>query len=397
MVASGAVLLSTPAQNLPSRVLRQVLGAFFRPAGAALAAGQGALYGPTGKRGDVTLLTDATLRVDPALFVINGTHNAKQGQYIVPNDELVDLAVPAKDAASSRRVYIAVRVSDSAEAGVVAGPTTDVPGVIELQSGALAAANPVLPVPTANTLYLGELSVPSVASGLPVTITKYAPYAVLRGQVYPVPDRAARLAIPAADRYPGLDVLELDKGRSWRWDGIGWDLIAGQKPHFMGYPSASAQPIGAGWNEIYFVNELADTDNALTPITNNIPASSRFYAPETGYWRTNGQIAYAAVAAGQVLRAAQLSTNGRDRIASSVAPFNATGPAAAVLGSTNVVGYTAGSTAVCVPVNPRRVFLQAGEWVSLWGYSNVGTALAAFALTDVGQQSFLEVEWDGAR
>lgn len=222
MVASGAVLLSTPAQTLTSRVLRQALGALFRPTATPLVAAQGALAGPAGTQGELTLLTDLLCRVNPGVFVINGTHNAKQGQYIVPNDELVDLAVPAKDAAQSRRAYIAVRVADSTEAGLAPGPATDIPGVVEVQSGALAAANPALPAVTANTLYLGELTIPSTASGLPVTITKYETRTVLRGQRLPVATEAAALALPAASLWPGFEVFTDDTRARGVWTGTGW-------------------------------------------------------------------------------------------------------------------------------------------------------------------------------
>ena len=124
-----------------TRYDRLALSASFRPSATALGAVSGMLYGAPGTMGDLTLLTDLLLRIDPFIAVVQGTHNTLQGQYVVPNTVQRDLAVPAKDAAQSRRCLVVVRVADSLEAGVASSGTTD-GAWLELKSGALAASNP---------------------------------------------------------------------------------------------------------------------------------------------------------------------------------------------------------------------------------------------------------------
>lgn len=226
------VTLGATGVTTTARYDRIALGSHFRPLGTPMAAGQGMLVGPTGTNGELTLLSDVLLRVAPFVAVVQGTHSTLQGQYVVPNTAQRDLAVPAKDAAQSRRVLVQVRVADSLEAGVASSATTD-GAWLELKAGALAASNPVLPGVDANAVAAGELLIPSTASGLPVTLTRYNPRAIMRGQVWPVDDEAARLAIPAADRYPGLEVLALTTGRLWLYNGVKWLFRSGPVPSVM--------------------------------------------------------------------------------------------------------------------------------------------------------------------
>jgi hypothetical protein len=200
-----------------ARTDRLALGASFRPGASPLSALSGFLYGPPGTMGDLTLLTDLLLRVDPFLAVVQGTHASDQGQYLVPNNASRDLAVPAKDASLFRRALIVVRVADSLAAGVAPSSTTD-GAWLEILPGPLVASNPQLPATPANALLAGELSIPSTASGQPVTITKYNPRTTGRGGILPV---------VAADTTPGGFVGQYRDHPTLglqRWNGSAWTV-----------------------------------------------------------------------------------------------------------------------------------------------------------------------------
>lgn len=238
-----------------TRYDRLALGATFRPSTTALGALSGFLHGPAGTMGDLTLLTDLLLRVDPFIAVIQGTHNTLQGQYVVPNTVQRDLAVPAKDAGQSRRCLVVVRVADSLEAGVASSAATD-GAWVEVLSGALAASNPVLPALPANAVAAGELLVPSTASGLPVTLTKYAPRTTSRGGILPVVADGANL--------PGHDGAAPTHDGQFRWHptlgeqvGVGgvWLPSTPQLPRFDIFQTVQ-QAFGGGpylmpWDGIY--------------------------------------------------------------------------------------------------------------------------------------------------
>jgi hypothetical protein len=213
----GATNVATPV-----RTDRLALGASFRPSTTPSAAASGFLAGPAGTQGELTLVSDVLLRVAPFVAVIQGTHNSAQGQYIVPNTQQRDLAVPAKDATLFRKALIVVRVADSLEAGVASSPTTD-GAWLEIVPGALAASNPALPSTPANAVVAGELTVPSAASGQPVTITKYDPRTTMRGSVLPViADGANRPGhdgeAPSHDgQYRDHPSRGLERGRGGAW------------------------------------------------------------------------------------------------------------------------------------------------------------------------------------
>lgn len=196
---------------------------------------------------------------------------------------------------------------------------------------------------------------------------------------------------------PGFRVREADTGRTLEWSvplSI-WHIVSGQKPYFLAHPKSGdvAQPISGGWQEIFVPGEEIDTDGAFNPVAGNIPVSSRFVAPLTGYYRASGQVVFVAVAAGTIARAASLGTNGRDRWGAGLNLYaTGVGP---VLGSTEAAYYANGTVNLVVPVTARRVWLQAGEFVSMWGYSNANTSALAWNTTDPGQMTFFEVEYDG--
>lgn len=216
----GATGVTTSA-----RYDRLALGATWRPSSAALGAASGFLIGPANTMGELTLVSDTLLRAEPFLACIQGTHNTLQGQYLVPNTAQRDLAVPAKDATLSGKALVVVRVADSLEAGVASSPTTD-GAWLEIIPGALAASNPVPPATPANALLAGELTIPSVASGSPVTLTKYNPRTGPRGGVLPVIDDAS--TIPGHAGAPGAHLGEYRDHPTLglqRWTGTAWSTI----------------------------------------------------------------------------------------------------------------------------------------------------------------------------
>jgi hypothetical protein len=215
-----------------ARTDRLSLGASFQPGAAALSATSGFLVGPAGTMGELTLMTDALLRVAPFIAVVQGTHNTQQGQYVVPNAVQRDLAVPAKDASQYRRALIIVRVADSLEAGLASSAATD-GAWLEIVSGALAATSgaAALPAVPANALVAGELLIPSTGSGQPVSITKYDRRTGSRGGILPVV--TTDTTPPAFDgQYRDSPTLGLQRGVGGVWGppmprltDTGWQLL----------------------------------------------------------------------------------------------------------------------------------------------------------------------------
>jgi hypothetical protein len=214
--------LAEPSVLHTARGDRLALGVNFRPSTSALGAVSGIVHGPAGSMGELTLVSDTVLRIAPFVGVIQGTHNARQGQYVVPNEQQRDLAIVAKDASLQRRSLLVLRVADSDEAGVAASPTTN-GAWLERLDGTLAASNPALPALPANAVALGELTVPSVASGQPVTLTPYNPRTGARHGILPVYNDAS--TVPGHGSAPGSYVGEYrdhpTRGLE-RWDGAAW-------------------------------------------------------------------------------------------------------------------------------------------------------------------------------
>jgi hypothetical protein len=183
-VALSAFLLGAAGQQVPSRQVRLSLGATWRPDSAAMSVVSGVVYGPAGSMGELTLVNPTTLGVNPFVAVIQGTHSAVQGQYLVLNDTYRTLAITAQHASQWRRALICVTVDDSEAAGVASSPTTD-RGRLHLLDGALSATDPAaLPAAPHNTLALGYVNIPP--TGQAVTVTSYSHRTAARGGVLPV-------------------------------------------------------------------------------------------------------------------------------------------------------------------------------------------------------------------
>lgn len=246
-----------PTVQTSARTDRLTTGAAFRPGSAPLSAASGLLHGPAGTRGDLTLLTDVLLRVDPFVAIVQGTHNTQQGQYTVPNVQQRDLAVPAKDASLFRRALVRVRVADSLEAGVATSATTD-GSWLEVVSGALAASNPALPALGDNALALGELSIPSTASGQPVTLTRYNPRTITRGGVLPMPTEASIVALPTALLWPGFQAFAEDTGANATYDGTVWRWFDTRWQTYTVPLSVTVAPSGNTYPEIAYGNAVRE-------------------------------------------------------------------------------------------------------------------------------------------
>lgn len=175
----------------------------------------GVLAGPAGTMGELTLVSDTVLRVNPFRAAIQSTQDSKQGAYTVTNDEAVNLTVTGRHASQYRRSLVLVYVADSVVSGVASSGTTD-GTFLTILDGTLAASNPQLPsaVPP-NALLLGEVSIPPVGVGS-VTMTPYNPRTTLRGGILPVlaSDTVQGLSLGEYRDHPTLGLQ--------RWDGAGW-------------------------------------------------------------------------------------------------------------------------------------------------------------------------------
>jgi hypothetical protein len=236
-VLSPPYALGATGQLLSGRLLRLSLGATFRPAAAGvLAAAAGALYGPPGTMGEATLVNPTTLRIAPARWVVQGSRSADQGQYVVPNDGNVDLAVTAQHASQFRRSLWMVTVADSQAAGVASSATTD-RALLQIVDGPLSATSPApLPTVPADSLVLGEVGIPPV--GQTVTITPYNPRTTGRGGIMPVSADALT--------YPGHGAEAPAHDGQARWHPTqGLQLAAG------GTWGAPSPPFGRSWEGDY--------------------------------------------------------------------------------------------------------------------------------------------------
>jgi hypothetical protein len=370
-VQSPPLLLSAAGIVHPSRTFRQALGAMFRPAAAPLAAAAGAIYGPAGTMGETTLVTDVLLRVAPAVWIVNGSRNAKQGQYLVPNDESIDLAVPGKDAALSRRALIAVVVEDSQEDGT-ANTAANNEAFVTIVPGALAASNPALPAAPANSLLLGELSIPSTASGSPVTITRYDSRTVMRGGILPVIADGSNT--PGHDGYPGQFV---DEHRAHptrgleRWSGAVW-----QPPQRVGfarlfaYATVARPGFTAGWQDVDLNAEDLDTHGAHTTGASLVTGQRYFTCPvgQAGRYSVEGGVTFDGATGGAQINSRVLKNNAVFRGgAGAGAVFGANGSSS--ITGTKILDLAEGNTVhiqgYCSSGWGTGVYTDGGSWMSV--------------------------------
>jgi hypothetical protein len=192
MAVVGAYALGANGQVLSGKLLRLALGAAFRPAATGVQVISGVLAGPPNTMGELTLLSNTQLTVQPYRAVVQNTQDATAGAYEIPNDAVATLGAAqgfsAQDATQFRRALITTYVDDAQVAGSGANQAylTILPGA--LAASAAAAALPTIP---ANALNFGELLIPPV--GQTVTLTPYSPRTGIRHGILPVINDASTI------------------------------------------------------------------------------------------------------------------------------------------------------------------------------------------------------------
>lgn len=225
--ALGANVDPTPDYLRHSaRMDRLSLGAMWLPSADALGAASGFLHGPAGSMGEMTLAANgSSLRINPFRAVVQGTQQAAQGQYLVPNDAFLDLPIPAQDATLARRARIVVGVNDSQAAAVESSEDTD-QAYVAIFSSELDAA-PTLPDLPANAFTAGELLIPRQGNGLP-TLNHVLPRTGIRHGILPV--TADNAVVPGHAGWPGAFEGQYrrhpDRGLE-EWDGDSWEYAVG--------------------------------------------------------------------------------------------------------------------------------------------------------------------------
>lgn len=213
--------MGNPTTDHSARLDRlAILGAMFRPSADGLGSMGGALWGPAGTMGELTLVNPTTLRCAPARFVIPSTLGNTQGTYEIVNPGNYDMPVPPQDVTQYRRGLVVAHVRDAFATG--SGVAND--GVIEVIPGDLAASNPQLPsVLPDNRLLLGEVNIPPV--GGTVTMTPYNPRTGMRGGILPILAGAEGVAGIGDGEYRDHPARGLERWRAgrtmWETPGVG--------------------------------------------------------------------------------------------------------------------------------------------------------------------------------
>lgn len=223
----GKAGVQHPAQN--DRL--GLLGALAIP-GAGLASTTGALHGPAGTMGELTLVNPTTLRIAPARWLISGQQNTLQGTYEVINDADLDRAITARHSSQYRRSLVVSYVADS----TVTGGGADTSDVIIIDGplsavapGALPDAAAILAAGAANYCSLGEIAIPPTTDAGAVTLTPYNPRTGTRHGILPVlADGLTRIGHDGAPgQFPGQYRDHPTRGLE-RWDAtVGrWSTVA---------------------------------------------------------------------------------------------------------------------------------------------------------------------------
>lgn len=213
-----------PAQN--DRL--GLLGAMLSPAplaSGALAAASGALIGPAGSMGELTLVSPTVLRIGPGRWEVQGLQNTLQGVYTVTNDANLDRTITARHASQYRRSVVVAYAADSSVTGGGAD-TSDVvivDGALSaVAPGALPDATAITAATSANYVVLGEIAIPPTTTGA-VTLTAYNPRTGVRGGILPVIDSATNRpghagAPPVFDgQYRDHPTRGLERGKGGAW------------------------------------------------------------------------------------------------------------------------------------------------------------------------------------
>lgn len=219
-VLSPPFLLGAAGQVMSGRLGRLALGASFLPGATGVLSVSGALIGPAGTQGELSL-AGGNITVKPFRAVVQCSLDATAGQYLVVNDADAVFATTAQHATQFRKGLVVIDVDDSQVNGVASSATTD-RARMYLLDGALAATSgaAALPALPDSSLALGEYLIPP--TGQTITITPYNPRTTTRGGRLPVATEAAVLALSTSALWPGFEVYAEDTKATAVWNGTRW-------------------------------------------------------------------------------------------------------------------------------------------------------------------------------
>jgi hypothetical protein len=294
MAVVGALALGASGQVISGKLLRLSLGAAFRP-GAGVTAISGVLHGPANSMGELTLLSNTQLTVQPYRAVVQNTLDATAGPYVIPNDAVATLGAAqgfsAQDATQFRRALITTYVDDAQVAGSGANQAylLVIPGALAASSGAAA-----LPATPNNALNLGELLIPPV--GQSVTLTPYNPRTGLRGGILPV--LADGSTITGHDAAPGAHVgqyrdhptLGVQRWDSTRWRTRGTDQLGA----WISFAAGAAAPTGTSWGPGFPTAYAQSPANDGLTFTTHGTVGDGFVVPVPGMYLVTWQLTLAA-------------------------------------------------------------------------------------------------------
>lgn len=281
-----ALWMGDPAVQHTAQDDRLMVGGLLRPEPASTAASRpltatsGALYGPPGTMGEVTLLSNTQFTVNPARWMLQSSASALGGCYEVTNDAVATLGITAQDASQYRKSYWGVWVQDK----FVAGSGDNLPhwGLVDgaLAASAIAAALPGAGSLPTHFLALGEFLIPP--TGNAVTFTPYSPRTALRGGVMPV--IADGTTVPGHDGSLPAHIGQvrdhptkgLQRGSA---TGGTWGLPNLDQPAFRICRYQVHAIPSSTWTAIFWDTEFLDTDDVWS-----INPSTQIIIKRAGWW-----------------------------------------------------------------------------------------------------------------
>jgi hypothetical protein len=179
---------------------------------------------PAGYAGEVTLLSNTQLQVNPFRATIAGTQSGVQGDYTVTSDTVRTLTIGAAHATLGRIDLVVSRVRDTGYTPNEGANDFVPPSII----AGTPAATPAAPATPANSLVHGTLTVP--AAGAAVTFTPGNPgYSVALGGIRPAlaADTANGPHDGAYRDHATLGLQRWSAART-RWEAAGgdWNTVA---------------------------------------------------------------------------------------------------------------------------------------------------------------------------
>jgi hypothetical protein len=294
MAVVGAYALGASGQVISGKLLRLSLGAAFRPAATGVQVISGVLAGPPNTMGELTLLSNTQLTVQPYRAVVQNTQDATAGAYEIPNDAVATLGAPgllragrhpvppgADHDLRGRRAGRRVR----RQPGVPHDPARRAGRV---RRGSRAARDP------ANALNLGELLIPPV--GQTVTLTPYNPRTGLRHGILPVLNDGS--TITGHDAAPGAHVGQYRDHPTLgvqRWDGTRWRTRGtDQLGAWISFAAGSAAPTGTSWGPGFPTAYAQSPANDGLTFTTHGTVGDGFVVPVPGMYLVTWMLTLAA-------------------------------------------------------------------------------------------------------